>query len=191
VNIKSVIILISAIIIAGCGLFDTRTPEDPVNSRSTFLPPTSPDAVLSNLTYSISQKNSNNYDKCISDLNFIYTPDSKSALTYGSIFQYWNKNSEMLYYQNLIAQTNTTASSNLFISNKEINLIASDSAIVTADYIVVYQHNKANLPKSSTGNVKLTITADESNNFYIKKWEDYRKNDTDFTWSELKANFSN
>jgi hypothetical protein len=46
------------------------------------------------------------------------------------------------------------------------------------------------VPKSAEGNLRLTLKADLSNFFYIEKWEDYRQNDTDFTWSELKANFS-
>lgn len=100
-------------------------------------------------------------------------------------------NSEKFYYENLIAQTNTEASSNLFLSNAVTNQLTPDSALYTADYIVVFQHNKASVPKTSVGNMRLSLKADESNFFYIQKWEDFRENETDFTWSELKANFSN
>lgn len=179
------------ILIAGCGLFQTRSPEEPETTRSTYVPPTTPDAVIMNLTYSINEKNSNNYSKCISISYYKYVPDSRSQLLYGQIFQNWNYSSEKLYLDNLISQTNSNASSNLFMDNKVITLISSDSATVTADYTVVFQHNRANVPKTAVGNLRLTVTADESNNFYINNWEDFRRNDTDFTWSELKANFSN
>ena len=178
-------------VIAGCGLFDTRTAEDPETRRSTFYPPTTPDAVITNLSFSIGEKNSDNYFKCLSPVYFKYVPDSKSQLLYGHLFQNWNQTAEKLYVDNLISQTNTNASSNLFLSNEIINLITPDSATAAADYIVVFQHNRVNVPKTSLGNFRLTITADENNNFYINMWEDFRKNDTDFTWSELKANFSN
>ena len=178
-------------LIIGCGLFETRSPEAPETRRSTYVPPTTPDAVIMNLTYSINEKNSNNYSKCISSLNYKYVPDSRSQLLYGQIFQNWSYSAEKLYLDNLISQTNSNASSNLFFSNKIITLISPDSATAAADYIVVFQHNRANVPKTAVGNLRLTITADESNNFYINYWEDFRKNDTDFTWSELKANFSN
>ena len=183
--------LAAFVLIAGCGLFETRSPEAPETRRSTYVPPTTPDAVIMNLTYSINEKNSNNYSKCISSFTYKYVPDSRSQLLYGQIFQNWNYSSEKLYLDNLISQTNSNASSNLFFDNKVITLISSDSATVTADYTMVFQHNRANIPKTAVGNLRLTITADESNNFYINYWEDFRRNDTDFTWSELKANFSN
>ncbi len=176
---------------AGCGLFGTRTPESPVTVRSTFEPPTTPEAVIRNLSYSIEEKNSNNYMKCLSPDNFVYVPDSKSQSLYGTIFQNWNLNSERFYYENLIAQTNSTASSTLFLSDTLLNQITPDSAVYTAEYIVVYQHNRTNIPKSAVGNTRISLKANESNFYYISKWEDFRRNDSDFTWSELKANFSN
>jgi hypothetical protein len=178
------------VIITGCGLFGTRTPENPVTVRSTFEPPTTPEAVIRNLAFSIEEKNSNNYMKCLSPDNFVYVPDSKSQSHY-PIFQSWNVNSERFYYENLIAQTNSTASSNLFLSDTLLNQITPDSAVYTAEYIVVFQHNRTNIPKSAIGNTRISLKADESNFYYISKWEDVRRNDSDFTWSELKANFSN
>ena len=185
--------LLSAIagIAAGCGLFDTRNPQNPVTVRSTYEPPTSPIIVISNLTYSIEEKNSTNYINCLSPDNYLYVPDSKSLSLYGQIFRNWDINSEKFYFENLISQTNANASSNLFLSNPSLNQITPDSAIYSAEYIIVFQHNKTNVPKSAEGNLRLTLKADLSNFFYIEKWEDYRQNDTDFTWSELKANFSN
>lgn len=187
---KKLIITI-LVMLSGCGLFETRTPEDPVRTRSTFIPPTSPDALIQNLGSSIAEKNSTNYSKCISSVYYKYVPDSRSQLLYGHIFENWSYSSEKLYLDNLISQTNANAPSNLFLSNKIVTLISTDSATVSADYIVVFQHNRANIPKTSVGNFRLTLTADESNYFYINIWEDFRRNDTDFTWSELRANFSN
>ncbi len=182
------ITLAALVLIAGCGLFETRTPEGPETIRSTYIPPTSPDAVITNLTFSLREKNSNNYSKCISTTNYWYVPDSKSQLTYGEIFRNWSFPSEKLYLDNLISQTNSNASSNLFLSNK---IISSDSATATADYTVVFYHNRTNVPTSAIGNLRFSLSADESSNFYIRSWEDFRRNDTDFTWSELKATFSN
>ncbi len=174
-----------------CGIFDTRTPQPPNNIRSTYIPPTTPDAVLTNLTNSIIEKNSNNYIKNLYPVIYQYAPDSKSLARYSTIFATWNINSEKFYLDNLIAQSDQNASSNLFLSNTIISQISSDSAVVTADYIMVFQHNKVNIPKSAVGNMKMTMRTDENSLFYITKWEDFRKNDTDFTWSEMKANFSN
>jgi hypothetical protein len=175
----------------GCGLFSTRTPENPLSVRSTFEPPTTPGAVLDNLVFAIIERNSSNYMKCLSSMNYAYVPDSKSLSLYGQIFATWNVNSEKFYLDNLIAQTSSNATSNLFLSNVVTNFITTDSAITRADYSVVFQHNRNNIPKSAIGNLIFTLKADENNFYSIRKWEDYRIHDTDFTWSELKANFSN
>ncbi len=173
-----------------CGLFDTREAQMPENTRSTFEPPLTADAVSRNLVNALIEKNSVNYIKCLrQDLR--YTPDSKSQQIYGEIFRNWNINSEKFYFDNLIAQTNINASSNLFLSNTVINPITTDSSILTSDYIVVFQHNLTNIPKSALGKIILSLNADENNFYSISRWDDFRKNDTDFTWSELKANFSN
>ena len=185
------IIILFVLHLGACGLFETRNPQDPETRRSTFIPPTTPDATILNLTSAILEKNSTNYKNCLILSGFNYIPDSKSLNQYGQIFQNWDVNSEKLYYDNLIAQTDENASSLLILSNQVITQITSDSAIATADYIMVFHHNKNNVPVSAVGNLRFNITADAGNLFSIQKWEDFRKNDTDFTWSELKANFSN
>jgi hypothetical protein len=175
----------------GCGIFDTRTPQPPANVRSTYVPPTTPMLVVTNLQYSILEKNSVNYSKCLNNVNFQYVPDSRSLQIYGQIFQNWNASSEKFYLDNLIAQTNVTSSSTLFLDNPNETFITPDSVIYKASYIVVFQHNRNNIPKSATGSLKFTLNVDENNLFRISKWEDFRLSDTAFTWSELKANFSN
>ena len=185
------VFLITVLSIKGCGIFDTRDPEEPANIRSTFVPPTTPEIVIDNLSFSILEKNSQNYIKCISASNFLYVPDSKSQLVYGQIFENWDPLDEKRYMDNLISQTNTHASSVLFLDNEIYTQITSDSVSFQADYIIVYQHNRINLPKSAIGNLLLTLNTDENDLYSITRWQDFRQNDTDFTWSELKANFSN
>ncbi len=174
-----------------CGLFDTRTPQDPSSARSNYIPPTTPDNVIQNLMSSISDKNSTNYLKCMYTGQYQYIPDSKSQAIYGVIFSTWSMNSEKHYLDNLIAQSDQNASSNLFLSETVTSQLSSDSAVTTSNYILVFQHNRANIPKSAVGNFRITTKTDANSFFYITKWEDFRNNDTDFTWSELKANFSN
>jgi len=183
-------VLVALIIFEGCGIFETRDPESPQTVRSTYLTPTSPDIVIDNLTFSIAEKNSENYSKNISEMSFQYVPDSKSLLLYEHIFSTWNKQSEKFYLDNLIGVTAPSSSSVLFLDNKRFTQISSDSALFQADYIFVFQHNRAGVPKSSRGNVNITLASDSDDLFYIRKWEDFRQNDTDFTWSEFKANFS-
>jgi hypothetical protein len=189
--IAGIAVIMLPFIMEACGIFDTRTPENPVSVRSTYEPPTSPDAVTRNLTFSISEKNSNNYIKNLYPGNYRYVPDSKAQALYGTIFSEWDVQSEKLYLDNLISQTGNGASSNLFLSNTITTIISADSSITTSDYILVFQHNKTNIPKSAIGSLRWTMKTDVNSFYYISKWEDFRKNDSDFTWSEMKANFSN
>ncbi len=185
------IIITFSILFTGCGIFETRQTEDPVTIRSTFVPPTTPELVIDNLSFSVLEKNSDNYSKCLSDDNYIYSPDSKSLLTYGEIFAGWTKISEKRYFDALISRTDVSATSVLFLDNEILTLINPDSAIFSAEYIIVFQHNLTNIPKSAKGNMTVYLSPDQNDLFNISRWEDYRQNDTDFTWSELKANFSN
>lgn len=190
---KSTYILVFLTIIfavKGCGIFETRDPEVPLTIRSTYFPPTSADLVIDNLTYAIEEKNSENYSKCVSDLSFQYVPDSRSAQIY-EVFASWDKSAEKRYLDNLIARTEPNSTSQLFLSNERLRQISSDSAIFQAEYIFVFQHNNAGTPKSGKGNLLISLATDSDDLFYMRKWEDFRQNDTDFTWSEFKANFSN
>lgn len=182
--------LVITIVFGGCGIFDTREPEPPETIRSTYYPPTSADIVIDNIAYSIQEKNSENYSKSISEMSYQYTPDSKSLLLYKQIFSSWNQQSEKNYLDNLIAATSHSSSSVLFLDNERLTQINSDSALFQADYIFVFQHSRVNVPKSARGNLNITLATDNNDLFYVRKWEDFRQNDTDFTWSEFKANFS-
>ena len=184
--------IILLIFYQGCGIFDTRDPQDPETIRSTYFPPTSADLVIDNLSYSIQEKNSNNYNRCISSENYQYIPDSRSQQQYVEIFKSWDIQAEKHYLDNLISrQEGGNSSAVLFLDNERLTQLSSDSARYQADYIFVFQHNQANVPKSSKGRMSLILATDSDALFYIRKWEDFRQNDTDFTWSEFKANFSN
>ncbi|MCX7877812.1 MAG: hypothetical protein N2510_04125 [Ignavibacteria bacterium] len=187
---SSLAVLIIIYLLQGCGIFDTRDAEIPNMTRSTYVPPTTPDLVITNLEYSILEKNSDNYFKCLSD-GFKYIPDSKSQLLYGHIFVSWNSLSERRYIDNLINTTNTNSTSILFLDNRRLTLISPDSAIFQSDYTLVFQHRRNDVPKSSRGSLNLFLGADENRLFSINRWEDFRFNDTDFTWSEMRAKFSN
>ncbi len=192
-GIKYTVVFFSLILLfKGCGIFETRDPEAPITIRSTFYPPTSADIVIDNFTFAILEKNSNNYNKCLSLFNYQYIPDSRSQQQYEQIFNSWNNLSEKHYLDNLIAaQEGGNSSSVLFLDNERLTQLSSDSARYQADYIFVFQHNRVNIPKSSKGRISLILATDNDALFYIRKWEDFRQNDTDFTWSEFKANFSN
>lgn len=177
-----------------CGLFDTRDVEPPTQTRSTFIQPTSPDIVLTNLIYSIAEKDLDNYMRCFVDSvysvrRFRFIPDALSQSSY-PVFLTWNLNSERIYFSNLISSTDPTSSSNLFPDNETINT-AIDSAILDMDYILVFNHTSTNVAREVKGKLRFVMGSDSRSLWSIHTWYDFIDNNNDTTWSVLKANFYN
>jgi len=182
------------IFIAGCGLFETRDVEIPNTPRSNFTPPTTPDIVITNFTSAIFQRDINNYTSCISDssfggANFKFIPDVISQGTY-PIFASWDKSKENSYFTNIVNLTPESSTSNLFLTNVTSN-ISTDSAVYDSDYLLIFNHNRANVARQAKGKLRFVITHDTRNLWAIKSWTDFRVNDSDTTWSVIKANFAN
>lgn len=188
------ILFIVFLLFQSCGLFDTRSVEPPTVSRSTFEQPTTPNIVLTNLNYSIVEKNLDNYMRCLVDTNFSprrykYYPDAVSQVSY-PVFLTWNLNSEKAYYSNLISFTNPEASSNLFSNNITYNTFI-DSAIVDFDYILIFNHSRQTVPVQTKGKLRFIMGTDSRGLWSIHSWYDFINGDNDTTWSVLKANFIN
>jgi len=185
------LILIQTFCISGCGLRDV---EDPVTSRTTFVPPTSPDLVIINLQYSIIERDINNYLQCFVDTGYssrryLYTADVSSQIQY-PIFRLWSMQNEKTYYTSLISLTNPESNSNLFFSNPTLNTFG-DTAVYDADYLLHFDHQKTTVAKSLTGKIRLILGTDSRNLWSLHRWIDIKANSGDTTWSVLKANFSN
>ena len=191
---KAALILITIYFVAAlhsCGL---REAETPVTSRTTFIPPTSPDLVMINLQYSIIEKDINNYMQCFVDTNYnprryTYVPDVTSQIQY-PIFQFWKIANEKSYFTSLMSLTDPTSTSNLFFSNSTLNSFA-DTAFFDADYLLRVDHQKTNVAKNLKGKVRLILSADSRNLWSIHRWIDIKSDNADTTWSVLRANFSN
>ncbi len=182
------------IFVSGCGLFNLRDAENPVDPRSNFIPPTTPDIVITNFISAITERNLTNYLQCFVDSNFStrrfsYSPDALSQQQY-SIFRFWNLNNERYYYTSLISQTSSSATSYLFLSNVIVNP-SSDTSVYDADYLLRFDHNLTNIPRTLKGKMRLVIGVDTRNLWSIHNWIDLANPAADTTWSYLKANFSN
>jgi len=180
--------------VTGCGLFNLRDAENPVDPRSNFIPPTTPDIVITNFISAITERNLNNYLQCFVDSNFSarrfsFSPDALSQQQY-PIFRYWNLNNERYYYTSLISQTSSSATSYLFLSNVIVNP-SSDTSVYDADYLLRFDHNVTSIPRTLKGKMRLIIGVDSRNLWSIHNWYDLTNTAADTTWSFLKAGFSN
>lgn len=180
-------------------MFSTREPEEPDTGRSAFLPPTSPNIVISNFITSITEKHSGNYIACFTDENqnnenasFQFIPSADALAVYSSVFSSWGINSEQIAFNSLLANMAKESYPELTFSNSELEIYA-DSAVYTADYYLKINHQIASISNEFAGALTMSIMNHDNGQWSINRWRDLKlKDDTiGVTWSVLKAQFAN
>lgn len=178
--------------IAGCDLLQTREPEQPGGSGSTFLPPTSADRVISNLQSAIEEKNTVNYLRCLVDTSFSgkifhFEPTAETAAQDPTVFVQWSVAMEEQYFKNL-SESKTDGFSRLDFFNQSTNIQTEDEVVFDAKYHLVFQHLNTSIAQEARGNLQFSIARDRRGEWSIYRWIDVR--DTSVTtWSDFKVRF--
>jgi len=175
---------------SGCDIFQTRDPQSPTQSNSTFNPPINAEIVLSNLQYAIQEDNTDNYIRCFSvtpsrPYDFIASQEARA--NYPGLFNQWSLESERRYFQNLGTPANGAPS--LIFSNQQTLTVSSDSVIYNMNYQLFFPHRRSNVPHLVQGNMQLYLGTDDQHRWAIYRWQDL-KTSSDSTWSYWKAIFS-
>lgn len=187
-----VFILFGLVIVIACeSPFSIREPEAPKTVRSTWVPPYSPDLVLTNMKNAISERNVENYVRCLIDTaysqrNFLFEPSPDVAATHPVIFSVWSQIAE----QNLMQQVNSLVpSDSIFYVNfieEGTDIISADSAVFNRSYHLEVHHTEGNIPSVFEGYSQFWIAPDDRGEWAIYRWIDNNSN-TLPTWSSLKA----
>ena len=175
---------------SGCDIFQTRDPQSPSASTSTYTPPVSPEIVLANLTSAIRDDNVDNYIRCFSDpasRTYEFIPSQAVRANYPGLFSQWNLESERRYLLNLGTPKYTSPS--LAFTNEQTLTVTSDSVIYNMNYMLTFPHNRANVPRTVQGNMQISIGSDAQHKWSIYRWQDFQTV-SDSTWSYWKAIFS-
>jgi len=180
--------------LTGCGLFEPRTPQSPTQSSQTFLPPTDPFTVMSNLQSAVAQKSVPNYVQCLADQSsggraYVFVPSAEGTALYSSLFRSWTTAEEQAYFQNLTTRTTPASFSQLVLTQKSQSL-AADSALLEYDYTLTFENTMAGFPSRASGDVQFALQRSASNIWTIYRWTDF-KTTSDATWSLFKGKFSN
>lgn len=183
-----------AITFSACELFETRDPEKPTQGGSTFLQPTTPDIVLTNLKNAISELSSENYLRCLVDTltasrTFVFIPTASSTAQYPTVFQHWSLQSERSYFEKLKSVMQPGAVASLQLSGA-FQFIASDSALYNANYQLTTRHAISGIPESMAGNVQFVLITDRNRAWSIVQWIDTGIG-ANAAWSDLKGRFAN
>lgn len=192
------LLILICITFISCDFFSTRTPEPPDTGRSGFLPPTSATIVLTNFINSIKEKNSENFIACLSDsstsnLTFSFIPSSEALVKFPGKFNIWNRTSELRSFNSVLSSIKDDEKPNLIFkkSLNDFENFSTDSAVFYSSYYLFIPHTKENLPTEYEGTIQLTINL-HNQRWSITKWIDISsmEDSSKFSWSILKANFS-
>lgn len=184
---KFFILILIPFIIASCDLLTTRTPEDPVNSGSNFIPASDGETLFKNLQSSIQDGIVENYMACFVDSsylkkNFVFNPSSGSVINHQSL-SYWDLKAEKNYFINLQSKIQQKSKINFSYTITE-KVPSSDSAEYVIDYTISI--TSAVLPGTFSGSSRFKIFEDSRNQWVIVEWQDIKKDDFE-SWSDLKG----
>jgi hypothetical protein len=194
-RLPSYLFIIIASIAAGCGIFDTRTPEPPTNTHSEFIPPTTPEIVLQNFQYAIRDKDVNNYMRCFVDTlnstrSYRFIPTASASSRFPTVFSAWSLQSEKSWFNALMTFVPESSSPSLTLLNGVFTGVSSDSATYYASYQLTIPHGLAGVPELVQGNLQLVIGVNRSTYWEIATWLDLPR-ETEASWSDLKGRFAN
>jgi hypothetical protein len=192
-NYFSKIILFLSLVIAfiGCDLLTTRDAEEPERSRSSFIIPTTPEQLFTNLRNSFSEKIVNDYlnsfvDSSFSDITFSFSASSQANFKY-SVLSEWDLEEEEKYFNNLINAIGNKGNIILSLNLLETS-IDGNSQSRSYNYSIQLPLIDDSTPKLFEGIALFKVVLDDNNQWVIAEWRDIENGDNP-TWSELKGRF--
>jgi len=169
-----------------CDLFKTRTPEEPSQHSSTYVPPTDVELVLQNMVNAFQDGDAVNYSKSFSETSFSFEPATSARTKYGGELMSWDKTKEQRYFEKVINHFSNNSKVVLaFDPFTPTSLNSITSQVETAYHLTL--PSDAGVIKKFNGKVQYTLSQDQSGFWYINQWVDVGTNTPDSTWSDLKG----
>ena len=178
------------IVLQACEIFESRDPQSPDESKSSYRVPVEPTDVIENLKNSFKDKNSNDYKKNFSsgsplvDRNFYFIPSSNDLNINPTD---WTVAQEFQYFNNLVIKVPQDIPMTLTFSDEQYDLQA-DSAIYAAKYLISVPVQNS-VPIIYEGNLRFIMTTDINAAWVIYFWEDIA-NQGLLSWSNLKSEYA-
>jgi len=168
--------------------FSTREPETPVENQSSWMPPLSPELVLTNLQNAILERNSENFIRCLSsaERTYTFTPDPDVMANYGEIFNNWNITNEQTVIQQVFSLVPSDSSAFLIFPVDVREVPGADSTIFLKKYLLEIHSLQDDLPKIYEGQVEYWLYPNTQGEWSIYKWIDFTLGGSQ-SWSYLKA----
>lgn len=185
-------VLLFALLMSGCSLFETRNAEEPGGGNmAVFLQPDRPEVVLENLISSIRGMSAFNYVRCLSSEGFTFTPTISARQTYPDVFTGWDAASEEVWFTQMSTAAALTTGHQLTLTNIITEIPSLTVRQIVANYSLTVYHNRASqgVPNLVRGRFVLTMVSGENGLWSIQGWTDISVG-SEPSWSDLKALFT-
>ena len=172
-----------------CDIFETREAESPNQSRSNYQPAVSPETLVQNLINSFADKDvvsyQNSFVTGLSNKEFSFIPSSSASLRFQSIWETWDVDSEVAYFNNMKSSVPPELPISLSLSLLPESFSRfGDSLKYTSEYSIgVPQLNGESLIYQ--GNLEISMI-NANTIWMIYYWKDNAIEDQQ-SWSDLKG----
>ena len=186
----------TAVFVHGCGIFETREPENPGGSANVWIPPVTPKDVLDNISRAFALHDGILYMKSYagggdSDSGFTFLPDISSANLDTSVFTEWDFSREQSFILSLFSHDFIPQDSTAFFQFiYESGTPGENKPVYRESYTIRLGHSREGIPKEYSGNARIQFERNYNGDWVIIRWEDEPSGDAP-TFSHLKSVISN
>lgn len=186
------ILLFLTALLSGCrNPFDTRKPEAPIVSKSSWIPPLSPDKVLVNLQNAVAERNTENFVRCLADPSysnrlFYFEPNPETTTSYPGMFSNWGVEKEKTVAQQMFSLVPSDSVCQLTWTKILREIVSADTAVMFRQYRLEINHKPSVLPTVFEGLAEFRLSTDQRGEWMIYRWTDNSVSGS-ISWSELKA----
>lgn len=179
-------VLATSVLLTGCSLFSTRTPDEPVTDAGTFSQPDTPEQVIDNIIAAVSEMNALNYRRSLKD-DLLFHPTA-SAEARESVFANWGRAQEDQYFTAAAAAARLNTGHSLVLNDRSFTIISDTEYLLDATYVLTINHSRPDAPSEVQGRLEWLVEQGSNGLWDLKEWTDQELGGKT-SWSDLKAEF--
>lgn len=176
------------LLLPACSLFETRTPEPPLEGGGTYVQPSAPEQVLANVQAAVRALEPSTYRRSFTE-DLAFTPASAAEATNPGLWSGWSQAEEDAVFRQLVAAAEFTTGNELRLNDPTLTLLGESRVTYDATYVLTINHRRAGTPETVQGRLAWTLVQGSDGLWRISAWTDQQLG-SEPSWSDLKAAFA-
>ena len=178
--------IVMIVLAAGCGLFSTRSAEEPDTGRRSWETPRVPQDVLVNMSNALFERDAVNYLRSFDPANFSFEADNVALANDPSLAP-WHYEQESSHITTLLSEGTLPRDSLLFVVfTTPEETILQDSAEISTPYEFTAGIAISGAPRRMAGTAHFYLRMGSEGYWQIYRWADSRTQEQN-TWSDLRS----